>query len=536
MKTAEDRNRADLRGFLLLRERTQLHAADATYRRTKNHRISYVKNADSSFTFMHESSIIFRVRRWPDQDGCNGASVKGSDPFMMQKRARRYEMDMTVGPMLPQVLMFSLPLILSGVLQLLYNAADVVVVGQFAGKEALAAVGSTSSLINLLVNLFMGLSVGASVVIARAFGAGSMQDVRKGVHTSITIAGISGIVVGLMGFFLARPMLEMMNNPPDVIDLAATYVRIYFLGMPFNMLYNFGAAILRATGDTRRPLMYLTVSGAINVVLNLILVIVFHLSVVGVAVATVVSQLISMVLVLLCLLHSDGAIHLDLHSLGIDVEKLREILRVGLPAGLQSCLFSVSNVMIQSSINGFGSIAVAGNAAASNIEGFVYTAMNAIYQADLTFASQNYGAQKYDRVRRVMWVCLGTVTTIGLVLGLLVWRFGAPLLHLYNNDPEVIQFGLLRMSVILPTYFLCGVMDTMVGQLRGLGYSIMPMIVSLTGACLFRIIYIMTIFAMPQFHTLQVLYLSYPISWVLTFSVHMACYLVVVRKVPQSAV
>lgn len=442
---------------------------------------------------------------------------------------------MTVGPMLPQVLMFSLPLILSGVLQLLYNAADVVVVGQFAGKEALAAVGSTSSLINLLVNLFMGLSVGASVVIARAFGAGSLSDVRKGVHTSITIAAISGVLVGVLGFFLARPMLELMNNPPDVIELASTYVRIYFLGMPFNMLYNFGAAILRATGDTRRPLMYLTVSGIINVVLNLILVIAFHLSVIGVAVATVVSQIISMTLVLLCLLRSDSAIHLDPHSLGVDLRQLAEILRVGLPAGLQSCLFSVSNVLIQSSINGFGSIAVAGNAAASNIEGFVYTAMNAIYQADLTFASQNYGAKKFGRVRRVMWVCLGTVAAIGLALATLVQLFGTQLLHLYNNDPEVIRYGLLRMSVILPTYFLCGMMDTMVGQLRGLGYSIMPMIVSLTGACLFRIIYIMTIFAVPQYHTLQVLYISYPISWLLTFGAHMLCYLTVLRKVPRTA-
>lgn len=443
-------------------------------------------------------------------------------------------MDMTSGPILPKVLMFSLPLILSGVLQLLYNAADMVVVGQYAGPEALAAVGSTSSLINLLVNLFMGLSVGASVAIARAWGAGDRDAVRKGVHTAISLAAISGVAVGVIGVVLARPLLEWMNSPPDVIDLATVYVRIFFMGMPFNMLYNFGAAILRAVGDTRRPLLYLMISGMINVVLNLILVIVFRLSVVGVAVATVVSQAVSMALVLACLMHSDGPIRLDLRRLRLHGPVMRDILRVGLPAGLQSSLFSISNVLIQSSINDFNSVAMAGNAAAANLEGFVYTAMNALHQADLTFASQNYGAKRFDRVRRTLWVCLGAVTVIGLALGLLVWTFGTPLLALYNSDPEVIRFGLVRMAVILPTYFLCGTMEVIVGQLRGLGYSVMPMIVSLTGACLFRIVWIMTIFSMEQFHTLQVLYISYPISWALTFSVHMLCYMSVARKLPRT--
>ena len=439
--------------------------------------------------------------------------------------ARRYEMDMTTGPILPKMLSFAGPLMLTGILQLLYNAADIVVVGNFAGAQALAAVGSTGSLINLLVNVFMGLSVGASVLVAHSFGAGDLKRVQDGVHTSITVALIAGLSSGVIGFALARPMLEWMGSPEDVIDLATLYVRIYFLGMPANMLYNFGAAILRAVGDTRRPLIYLTISGLVNVALNLVLVIGFKLDVAGVAIATVVSQVVSMVLVMRCLLHTDSSIHLDLRRLRVSPGELKMILRVGLPAGLQGSLFSISNVLIQSSVNSFQSIAMAGNAASSNLEGFVYTSMNSIYQADMTFASQNLGAGRYDRVKRLMWVALGTVTAIGLSLGLIFLAFGRPLLGIYNSDPEVIAFGLRRMSVILPTYFLCGVMDTMVGQLRGIGFSIMPMIVSLIGVCVFRIGWILTIFAMPQYHTLEILYVSYPISWSLTFAVHLGCYL-----------
>ncbi|MBO5569026.1 MAG: MATE family efflux transporter [Clostridia bacterium] len=437
---------------------------------------------------------------------------------------------MTKGALLPKILMFSGPLILTGILQLLYNAADIVVVGRFAGATSLAAVGSTGSLINLLVNLFMGLSVGASVVVAREMGAGNHGGVQKGVHTAITTAVIGGVTVGIIGFFGARPLLEMMDSPEDVIDLATLYVRIYFLGMPANMLYNFGAAILRAVGDTRRPLYYLSISGFVNVVLNLILVIVFHMDVAGVAIATVVSQVISMVLVLICLMRSHTSIHLDWKKLGIDGKSLREITRVGLPAGLQGSLFSISNVLIQSSVNSFGSIAMAGNAASSNLEGFVYTAMNSLYQADLTFASQNYGAGEKKRVRQVMWTCEATVIVVGIVLGQLVVFFGPRLLSIYNADPDVIRFGLLRMHIILPTYFLCGMMDVMVGQMRGMGYSIAPMIVSLTGACLLRIVWIMTIFSMPAYHTLTMLYISYPVSWGATFLIHFLSYLLVRKK------
>ena len=439
-------------------------------------------------------------------------------------------MDMTSGALLPKILIFSGPLILTGILQLLYNAADVVVVGRFAGATSLAAVGSTGSLINLIINVFMGLSVGTSVMVARYYGAGDVRMVQDTVHTSILVALLSGIVVGIFGFVMAKPILRLMDSPDDVLDLAALYVRIYFVGMPFNLLYNFGAGILRAVGDTKRPLYYLTISGAANVILNLILVIVFHMGVAGVAIATVVSQAISMVLVLLCLIRTQGIIHLDLKKLRIRKAPLLGIMQVGLPAGLQGSLFSISNVLIQSSVNSFLSTAMAGNAAASNLEGFVYTAMNSIYQADLTFASQNYGAGKKDRVKSVLWNCLGTVVVIGLGLGLLFMAFDRTLLSIYNQDPAVIDFGVLRMHIILPTYFLCGMMDVMVGQLRGIGYSIMPMIVSLTGACLFRIVWIMTIFSMPQFHTLQMLYISYPVSWGLTFAIHMICYLTIARK------
>ena len=444
------------------------------------------------------------------------------------KRAARHEMDMTTGPLLPKILAFSGPLVLTGILQLLYNAADVIVVGNFAGHEALAAVSSTGSLINLLVNVFMGLSVGASVVIARQYGARDLVRMRKAEHTAMAMALYMGVGVGIMGFVLARPLLQLMDSPPDVIDGAALYVRIYFLGMPANMLYNFGAATLRAVGDTKRPMYYLMLSGLVNVALNLVLVIVFHLDVAGVAIATVASQVVSMVLVLLCLLRSHGVTQLVIRECRVDWKSLKEMIRIGLPAGLQGSLFSISNVLIQSSINSFGSLVVAGNGVASNLEGFVYTAMNAQHQADMTFASQNYGAGKANRVQKTLVCCLGVVTVIGLSLGLVMLHFGAPLMSLYNSEPQVVAYGLVRMGIILPTYFLCGLMDVMVGQLRGIGCSIMPMLVSLTGACVLRIVWIMTVFAANP--TLQTLYISYPVSWGVTFAAHLVCYLVVSKR------
>ncbi len=450
-----------------------------------------------------------------------------------RRKTARAPMDMTRGPMLKNVLLFAWPLMLTGILQLLFNAADMIVVGRYSGDQApqaLAAVGSTGSLINLLINVFMGLSVGASVLVAQRWGAGDQPAVSCAVHTSVTVALLSSILVGAVGVLFARPLLKLMDSPDDVIDLAALYMRIYFLGMPANMLYNFGAAVLRAVGDTRRPLYYLTIAGVANVLLNLLLVIVFHMSVAGVAIATVVSQTISAVLVILCLHRTHSAIHLDFRRLKIHMPELKAILRVGLPAGLQGSLFSISNVLIQASVNSFGSIAMAGNTSASNLEGFVYTSMNAIYQADLTFASQNYGAGKPDRVRRVMWVCLGAVAVIGFALGMAFLALGAPLLSFYNGQKEVIEYGLMRMRVIMPFYFFCGMMDTMVGQLRGVGCSILPMIVSLSGACLLRIVWILTVFAVPEWHTLTVLYISYPISWAVTFLAHLLCWRLISPK------
>ena len=441
----------------------------------------------------------------------------------------RHEINMTEGPLLPKILAFSGPLILTGILQLLYNAADVIVVGNYAGHEALAAVSSTGSLINLLVNVFMGLSVGASVVIARHYGARDVIALRKAEHTAMTMALLMGIGVGLFGFLAARPLLQIMGSPEDVIDGATLYVKIYFLGMPANMLYNFGAATLRAVGDTKRPMYYLMIAGLINVLLNLLLVIVFHMDVAGVAIATVASQVISMALVLVCMLRTRGVIQLVISECRIDRKSLKDIVRIGLPAGLQGSLFSISNVMIQASINSFGSIVMAGNGVASNLEGFVYTAMNAQHQADMTFASQNFGAGKKDRVRKTLWCCLGTVTIIGLGMGLIFRALGPVLMGLYNSDPQVIAAGLVRMDVILPTYFLCGQMDVMVGQMRGIGYSIVPMIVSLTGACLLRIVWILTVFAAQPTQT--ILYLSYPISWFVTFAAHFVCYRIAAGKV-----
>jgi putative MATE family efflux protein len=442
--------------------------------------------------------------------------------------APRYEMDMCNGPFLGKILVFYIPLMLSGVLQLLFNAADIVVVGRYAGNEALAAVGSTSSLINLLVNLFIGLSVGANVLVARFYGAGQKSELSEMVHTAILTAVISGFVLVAAGIALARPALTWMGTPEDVINHSVLYMRIYFIGMPFTMTYNFGAAVLRAVGDTKRPLYYLSGAGVVNVVLNLVFVIVFSMGVAGVALATVVAQGISAVLVIRCLFRSNGDYKLEMNKMRISKDKLVKMLQIGLPAGLQNSLFSISNVLIQSSVNSFGSIAMAGNTAASNIEGFVYTAMNALSQTIISFTGQNYGARKYRHIGRILLLCQGLVIAVGLVLGNAAYLGGTSLLKLYSTDTEVIRYGMLRMGIICTTYCLCGMMDVMVGVLRGMGYSVMPMLVSLTGACLFRVVWIYTVF--QKIRTLQCLYVSYPISWALTFMVHILCFCIVYHK------
>lgn len=447
---------------------------------------------------------------------------------------KKYEMDMCSGALLPKILLYSLPLMLSGILQLLFNAADVVVVGRFAGNDALAAVGSTSSLINLLVNVFMGLSVGTNVMVARFYGAGQKKELEEMVHTAVLTSIVSGVILIFVGLALSRPALLLMDTPENVIDQSVLYIRIYFVGMPAMMLYNFGSAVLRAVGDTRRPLYFLMIAGVINVILNLFFVISLSMGVAGVALATIISQTISAILVLLCLMRTESDYRVNLKKLRIVKDKMLKMIQIGLPAGMQGALFSISNVLIQSSVNSFGSIAMAGNTAAQNLEGFVYTGMNSLHQTCISFTGQNYGARNYKRMGKILLICQGCVIAVGVLMGNGVYLAGGTLLKLYSPDAEVIRYGMLRLSYICTTYALCGMMDVMVGSLRGMGYSIMPMLVSLTGACLFRVVWIMTIF--KAHHSLEMLYVSYPISWGLTFAVHLICFLVVYRRMLQQPV
>ena len=446
----------------------------------------------------------------------------------MKKASNSHEIDMVNGTILDKLIIFAIPVMLSGILQLLFNAADVIVVGRFAGEEALAAVGSTNSLINLLVNIFIGISVGTNVLVARYYGAEDKLGVKETVHTAILTAIISGIILIFIGILFTRPLLVLMGSPDNVLPLSAIYLKIYFLGMPATMLYNFGSAILRAIGDTKRPMIYLTLAGVLNVGLNLILVIVFNLGVIGVALATAISQFLSAALIIRALVKEEGAVKLNLKELRIHKSKLIGLLRVGLPAGMQGAIFSISNVLIQSSINSFGSTAMAGNTAAASIEGFVYVGMNAFHQTAVSFVSQNYGAGKIKRIKTISWYCIIMVTVVGLVMGLGAVALGHPLLSIYSDKENVIAYGILRLKYICGFYCLCGIMDTMVGIIRGLGYSIMPMIVSLLGACAFRILWIYTIFAAVG--TLANLYVSYPISWVITAAAHIICLLVVWKR------
>ena len=450
--------------------------------------------------------------------------------FVKKEEAMRksYEMDMTRGPLLRSILIFTLPLLLSGVLQLLFNATDIVVVGQFAGANAMASVGSTTSLFNLLINAFIGISVGANVLVARYCGEKNYDGVQQTVQTSLLTGLVGGVILVVLGIVLARPMLTLMKTPDEVIEGAVLYMRVYFIGMPATMIYNFGAAVLRAVGDTRRPLYFLMAAGVMNVLGDLLFVCVLGMGVAGVALATVLSQCVSAALTVLCLTGSDGMCHLDIRRLRFYPERFAQIMKIGLPAGLQSTVFSLSNVVIQSAINSFGSTVVAGNSAASNLEGFIYTGMNAFAQAAVTFTSQNVGARRYDNLDRVMRNCLLCVTVVGLFLGCGAYFGGEVLLHFYSTDEAVVAAGLSRMQIICTAYFLCGIMDTLASCLRGRGYSVIPMIVSLVGSCLLRLVWISTIFRM--FRSTGTLYISYPISWALTAGVHLICLLVVRKK------
>ncbi len=450
--------------------------------------------------------------------------------------AQKGQINMIEGPIFSKIIRFSMPVMLMGMLQLLYNAADIVVVGRWGSDNSLAAVSSTGALINLTVNVFMGLSIGASVVISQYYGAGKNKDVSEAVHTAIGVSIVGGIVVGLFGFFAAKGMLQLMDSPEEVIDLSTLYLKIYFVGMPANMLYNFGAAILRAVGETKKPLYYLSFSGIINVVLNMVLVIGFKLDVAGVAIATITSQFVSAFLVIRCLIKHQGVIKLTVSKIKIYKEKLFAIMRVGLPAGIQGSIYSISNVIIQSSVNFFGPAAMSGAGTAANIEGFAYTAMNSVYQTAITFTGQNYGAEKYHRIKKICAQTMLLVIGMGAVLGVLLWAFAPQLISIYTDVPEEIKFGVIRMSVISLTYFTAGTMDVMVGMLRGIGRSLVPTIVSIACICGFRIAWIYTVFEYCKLNTaaetaFKVLYWSYPISWVLATSLHIICFGVIFSRI-----
>lgn len=449
---------------------------------------------------------------------------------MANRQGKQYEIDMCNGPILSRMLRFSIPLMCSSVLQLLFNAADIVVVGRWAGDNSLAAVGSNTALIGLLTNLFVGLAVGANTLAAKYYGAHDQEELRKTVHSSMLLSLISGLILTVVGVVGARTILIWMQTPANVLDLATLYLRIYFLGMTATMVYNFGSALLRAEGDTQRPLYFLSLAGVVNIILNLFFVIVMKLDVAGVAIATVISQCISASLVVRCMVKDLGPLHLDLRQLRLHKKTLGRILRIGLPAGFQGILFSLSNVVIQSSVNSFGEIIMAGNSAAANIEQFVYVSMNALYQATISFTSQNLGAGNYHRIRKIMIRAQLCVLAVGILLGNAATLCGHTLLSIYSRSPEVIEAGLVRLGIVSRTYALCGMMDVMVGGLRGIGYSVTPMLVSLIGACGLRLLMIATIFQMPAFHSIQMLYWSYPITWILTFSAHLVCYLWAMKK------
>ena len=441
--------------------------------------------------------------------------------------------DLTSGPMLQKIILFSVPLAASSILQLLFNAADVVVVGRFAGSTALAAVGSNGALINLLVNLFVGLSLGANVVAARCFGARDEKGVQDTVHTAVALGLVSGVLLAVVGFCAARGLLELMSCPEDVISLSTLYLKIYFIGMPMTMLYNFSSALLRAMGDTKRPLYCLAAAGVINVVLNLVFVIYFHMDVAGVALATVISQCISAALVVRCLMKETGPLRLDFRQLKIYPIKLKQIMQVGIPAGIQGMLFSLANVTVQSSVNSFGEVIMAGSSAAISIEQFIYSNINAFYQANVAFTSQNYGAGDYRRIKKIAMISVVTGVVTTELLSVLAVYFGPQLLGIYSPSAEVVAAGIVRLRWIALFYGLDAIMDVIVGSLRGVGYNILPMLVTLMGACASRLIWLSTVFRLPAYHRIEMVYIVYPLSWALTATTHLICYFFVSRKVDR---
>lgn len=445
------------------------------------------------------------------------------------------KIDMCNGPLFSGIIRHTVPIILTSILQLLFNAADLVVVGRFCGSISVAAVGATGSLSNLIVNLFIGLSVGCGVSVAQAIGARDDEATHRTIHTAIPAAIISGIVLTVIGVSLSETFLGWMGTPENVLELSSVYMKIYFCGMTFNMVYNFGASILRAAGDTKGPLIYLSSAGVINIILNVIFVTQFNMNVAGVALATTISQGISAALVISALMKRTDACKFSFKKMHFYSHQLKRMLSIGIPAGIQGSLFSISNVIIQSSINSFGDVLMSGNAAAVNIEGFVYVLMNAFHQSALNFTGQNVGAMNYKRVKKILFICLGCVSVAGLVSGGLVYIFGEQLLSIYITDsPEAIAYGMTRLSLICLPYFLCGLMDTTTGAIRGMGVSLSPMIITILGVCVFRIGWVFTVFQLPQFHTPSCLYFSYTVSWSVTFLIELLAFFMIYKKRTKS--
>lgn len=440
------------------------------------------------------------------------------------------QIDMTTGGIVQKLLIFSIPIIFSGILQLVFNAADIIVVGQFAGDESLAAVGATSSLINLLIGLFTGLATGTNVIAANYLGAQKLENVKKTVHTSIIVSIFAGIFLTIIGISFTKPILKLMKIPSEVLPLATVYLKIYFGGITTTMLYNFGSSLLRAKGDTKRPLYVLLIAGIINVILNLLFVIVFKMNVAGVALATIISQGFSAVCILFMLVQEKNEFKLTLKNLKFDKHIFIKMIKIGVPAGFQGMMFSFSNVIIQSAINSFGAVIIAGNSAALSIEGFVYIAMNGFAQGTLTFTSQNYGAKKYDRIKTVAITSEIIVFLIGTILGGIVILFSEQILSLYTKSQDALEAGKIRLLVICSVYCLCGMMDVIGNIIRGIGHSILPMIVTLAGACGLRILWIATLFQIPKFHSTYTIYFSYPVSWLITFLIEVICFTFIFRK------
>lgn len=441
----------------------------------------------------------------------------------------KYEIDMCNGTIMDKLISFELPLMISGMLQLMFNAVDIIVVGRFTGSQALAAVGSTTALICTFTNLFIGVSLGANVLAARFYASGKTKEMSETVHTAILLALISGIAMSIIGILCARESLVLIATPDDIIGQAALYLRIYFLGMPFFMLYNYGAAILRAVGDTKRPLMYLIAAGTANAVLDLILVIIFKMGVAGVAIGTITSQFISCVLVIRCLCKTDAIYKLYISKLRIKKYYLIQILKVGLPAGIQSTVINFSNVLLQSSVNSFGEIAMAGYTAANNILGFLYVSVNSVTQACMSFTSQNYGVRKFKRMDKVLANCAILSIIVSVVIGGGSYLLGHQILGIYTKQEDVIQCGMEILSISTIPYFLCGLMDMIPGSMRGVGYSAVPMLLSIIGTVGTRLVWIYGVF--PEHRSLYVLFMSYPVSWGLTIVMQAICLVFVRRKI-----